>query len=105
VFTNTIEEGSTSSKITSKGVQKVNYMSEPIQLSDGSCWLQVSHHDNKGGTVLFSSSDAFDTKFVYKNSNCWSAFHLIKQYGLYNSKYEFMALEQLGTGSEHILRR
>lgn len=89
----------------SKGVQKINYVSEPIQLSDGSYWLQVSHHDNKGGTVLFASSDAFETKFVYKNSNCWSAFHLIKQYGLYNSKYEFMALEQLGTGSEHILRR
>ena len=105
VFTNTIEENSTSSKITSKGVQKINYVSEPIQLSDGSYWLQVSHHDNKSGTVLFASSDAFETKFVYKNSNCWSAFHLIKQHGLYNNKYEFMALEQLGTGSEHILRR
>ena len=106
VEVNTYNETSvTTSCYSSKGVQKINYVSEPIQLSDGSWWLQVSHHNNKGGTVLFSSSDPFETKFVYKNENCWAAFHLIKQHGLYNSKYEFMALEQLGTGSEHILRR
>ena len=82
------------SAILKNGTQRINYLSEVVELDDGSYWLQVQHHNNKSGTNLFSSSDAFETSFVYHNDECWSAFPLIKQYGSYNSRYEFIALDQ-----------
>ena len=93
------------SEFSPTGLKKVKYLSEVIHLSDGSTWLQVSHHNNKGGTNLFSSSDKFETEFVYHNKDCWAAFNLIKEHGLYNSKYEFMAWEQLTTTENFVVRR
>ena len=95
VFINSIQEiNNEVSHKSNTGIQIINYLSEVIELSDGSCWLQVQHHNNKSGTNLFSSTDAFETKFVYHNDECWSAFPLIKEYGYFNSRYEFMALDQ-----------
>lgn len=91
--------------VSKSSVQRINYLTEVIQMEDGSYWLQVSHHNNKGGTNLFSSTDAFETEFIYHNDECWAAFNLIKSHGFYNNKYEFMAFEQLGTGNNFAIRR
>lgn len=81
-------------------------ISEIIHLNDGSVWMQISHHDNRAGTNLFSSSDPFETEFVYHNKDCWAAFNLIKSLGPYNGAlYEFMAMEQLGTTDNFVMRR
>lgn len=103
VFTNKLNEDSSSSQKTRTGIQQANYLSEVIEYKGG-FYLQVSHHNNKGGTNLFSSSDAFENSFVYHNDECWSAFPLIKNCGLYDGAYEFIALEQLGTSSNIVLR-
>jgi hypothetical protein len=67
--------------------------------------MQVSHHNNFGGTNLFSSTDKFETEFVYHNKDCWAAFNVIKTLGLYNGQFEFMVLDQQTTTSQFILRR
>ena len=95
MFSNTVAElYENISQKSRKGIQSINCLSEVIELSDGSCWLQVLHHNNRGNTNKFSSGDAFATTFVYHNDECWSAFPLITQYGLYNSQYEFLALDE-----------
>lgn len=83
--------------VTRAGVNNINYLSEILELDDGSCWIQLSHHNNRAKVNRFSSSDDFAHKFVYHNDECWSAFHLISSHGLYNSRYEFMAIENIGT--------
>lgn len=106
VFTNILNE-STDEKSQKQrtGIQKANYLSEVIELNDGSYWLQVQHHDNMQDTNLFSSTDAFADSFVYHNDKCWCDFPLIEEYGLYNSKYEFLVLDQPGTRSDPIVVR
>lgn len=101
------EVGNGNIKLTSSGVQKVKDISEIIHLDDGTVWLQVSHHNNYGGTNLFSKSDInkFETELVYTNKDCWAAFHLIKQYGPIVGSYEFMVLEQITNTDSFILRR
>lgn len=98
------ERDVTTSCSSKKGVRKLNYLTEVIEYKGG-FYLQVSHHNNKGGTNLFSSGDAFESSFVYHNDECWSAFPLIKNHGLYNGAYEFIAIEQLGTTDNITLRR
>ena len=93
LYVSSITESNSSSKIDAKGNKTVNFISEIVTLEDGSYWIQVQHHNNKGGANLFSNSDDFANKFVWHNSECWCAFNLIKSMGLYNGKYEFMALD------------
>ena len=93
-----------SSCVNKKSIQKLNFLTEVIQLEDGSYWLQVMNHDNKGATNLFSSSDAFATSFVYHNSACWSAFPIITNHGLYNGVYEFIAIDDYYDGTTRMQR-
>lgn len=93
------EDGSlSSSQILRNGIQKTPYISEIIELDDGSKWIQIMHHDNKNATNLFSSSDAVLTKSVFKNSDCWCDFPLINEIGLYDSKYEFFLVQEKYNG-------
>lgn len=93
-----VNEGNiTTSQINAAGMHTLNQVSELLELDDGSCWIQISHHNNRGMTYRFASTDDFANKFVYHNDDCWSAFHLISQHGLYNGQYEFMAMENVGT--------
>jgi hypothetical protein len=83
------------SSINSQSIYNFNQVSEMIELDDGSCWVQLSHHDCQNGTNLFKDTDDFSKNFVYHNDKCWSAFHLINTLGKYNNtNYEFMAIEQ-----------
>lgn len=92
---NSVEKDMNYSSINSQSIYNFNQVSEMIELDDGSCWIQLSHHDNLNGTNLFSPTDDFLNKFVYHNDKCWSAFHLINTLGKYNNtNYEFMAIEQ-----------
>ena len=95
-----VEEDETiaSSQVLSNGVQKTPYISEIIELDDGSKWIQIMHHDNKNATNLFSSSDEVLNKSVFKNSDCWCDFPLINEIGLYDSKYEFFLVQEKYNG-------
>ena len=79
------EENVDRSCVSSAGVNTINGIAEILELEDGSCWIQVSHHNNRNKVHRFSSTDDFTNKFVYHNSDCWSAFHLISSHGLYNN--------------------
>ena len=88
-------------QVKPNGNQNVNYLSEIIELNDGSHWIQLQHHNNRATTNRFSSSDDFANKFVYHNDECWSAFHLIEKLPRpTNSIYEFMAFEELGVNCD-----
>lgn len=95
-----VEEDETiaSSQVLSNGVQKTPYISEIVELDDGSKWIQIMHHDTKKATNLFSSGDAVLTKSVFKNSDCWCDFPLINEIGLYDSKYEFFLVQEKYNG-------
>ena len=94
-ISNMYEQDILASQITSKSIHNFNGLNEILELDDGSCWIQLSHHNCRAGTNLFSSSDDFANKFVYHNDECWSAFHLINILGKYNNtNYEFIAIEQ-----------
>ena len=73
---------------------------------DKSYWVQVMHHNNHKGTNMFSSSDksAMPDKFVYKNDDCWCAFHLITNYGDLGDGYEFLAMDDFWNGQHHVQR-
>lgn len=87
------------------GVNTINGIAEILELEDGSCWIQLSHHNNRSKVHRFSSTDDFANKFVYHNSDCWSAFHLVSSHGLYNNQYEFMAVENINTTDNIAVRR
>lgn len=92
------DDSLTTSQVLSNGVQKTPYISEIVELDDGSKWIQIMHHDTKKATNLFSSGDAALTKSVFKNSDCWCDFPLINEIGLYDSKYEFFLVQEKYNG-------
>lgn len=92
------DESLSASQVLRNGVQKTPYISEIVELDDGSKWIQIMHHDNKKATNLFSSGDAVLTKSVFKNSDCWCDFPLINEIGLYDSKYEFFLVQEKYNG-------
>jgi hypothetical protein len=71
------EQDMSASEVTSKSIHNCNGLNEILELNDGSCWIQLSHHDCQNGTNLFEDTDDFSQNFVYHNDKCWSAFHLI----------------------------
>lgn len=92
------DESLSTSQVLRNGVQKTPYISEIVELDDGSKWIQIMHHDTKKATNLFSSGDAALTKSVFKNSDCWCDFPLINEIGLYDSKYEFFLVQEKYNG-------
>lgn len=108
----------TSSKISRKGIHSCNNISEIIELTDGSCWIQLSHHNNQNQTNWFPTPTKdesgkitnydYENNFIYKNDECWAAFHLLKDNNFKLDKneefYEFMALEELSNGNVAIFR-
>lgn len=97
------------SQIMPGGIQKMNFLSEIIELEDGSSWIQLSNHNNHGGTnpfPQFSSTVDFSKNFIYNNDECWAAFHLINDSSLrYSDNYEFMSIENVGNTNSIIRRR
>lgn len=87
----------TKAKISKRSKLITKDLHEIIHLPDGSKWMKIMHHDNKGGENLFSSSDNFATSFVYHNEDCWSAFNMIENLK-YNNLYEFYVKQENGTG-------
>ena len=75
-------------------------------LRDKSYWVQVMHHNNYKGTNMFASSDKTNmpNKLVYKNDDCWCAFHLITNYGDLGDGYEFLAMDDFWNGQHHVQR-
>jgi hypothetical protein len=73
---------------------------------DKSYWVQVMHHNNHKGTNMFSSSDKTNmpNKLVYKNDDCWCAFHLITNYGDLGDGYEFLAMDDFWNGQHYVQR-
>lgn len=88
-------------QVTPTGIRKISYVSEIVTLDDGSTWIQIMHHNNKGAKNLFTSANltAMATKAVYKNQDAWCNFQLINDIGLYNSKYEFFLIEEKTAGN------
>lgn len=111
-FISEINECSNTSKVTRDSLHKMNYLSEIIQLDDGSHWIQIQHHNNRAGTNFFprheSGNPKFDysTNFVYNNDESWAGFHLINHVPRPNtSEYEFLSVEEKMSGDGVIMRR
>lgn len=58
-------------------------------LSDGSCWARILHHNNKGGTVLFTEDNAIN----YQSTDLYSRLYALEAYRNIDGKFEFMAIQ------------
>ena len=58
-------------------------------LSDGSVWARILHHNNKSGTVLFSSSNAMNIQ----TTDLYSRLYLLENFRDINNGFEFMAIQ------------
>lgn len=91
-------------KLTCRGI------AEELVLSDGSRWVPVMHHNNKGGTNLFSASDrdTIYSKLVFHNMECWANFPLMNKYKYTENSttwWEFLLFEQHDENSVSVRRR
>ena len=58
-------------------------------LSDGSLWARILHHNNKGGTVLFTKDNAIN----YQSTDLYSRLYALEGYRDVDGKFEFMAIQ------------
>ena len=93
--------------IGQNGIHNINYLSEIVELDDGSQWIQITNHNNYSGANLFTgiTKEQFEKTFVYKNDECWAAFPLIKSDIAKTDPYEFLAIEQNGNTDNILIRR
>lgn len=77
--------------ITSGGFSNI----VPIQdmetkvLSDGSVWARILHHNNKSGTVLFTSSNAINIQ----STDLYSRMYLLESFRDTGGGFEFMVIQ------------
>lgn len=91
-----IEEVSSASKFEKSGIVKAEDVSfAPIQdmkiktLNDGSVWARILHHNNKSGTVVFTSSNVMNIQSI----NLYSRLYLLENFRDSNGTFEFMAIQ------------
>ncbi len=58
-------------------------------LSDGSLWARILHHNNKGGTVLFTKDNAIN----YQSTDLYSRLYALEGYRNIDGKFEFMVIQ------------
>ena len=58
-------------------------------LSDGSAWARILHHNNKSGTVLFTSSNLMNIQ----STNLYSRLYLLECFRDKNGGFEFMVIQ------------
>lgn len=58
-------------------------------LSDGSIWARILHHNNKAGTVLFSSSNVMNIQ----SNDLYSRLNILEEFRNENNMFEFMVIQ------------
>lgn len=58
-------------------------------LNDGSFWVRILHHNNKGGTVLFTSSNVMNIQ----TEDLYSRLYALEAYRDVSGSFEFMAIQ------------
>ena len=91
-----VEESATGSQFIKTGVVKAEDISlAPIQdmeiktLDDGSAWARILHHNNKSGTVVFTSSNVMNIQ----STDLYSRLYLLENFRDVNGAFEFMAIQ------------
>ena len=91
-----VEEVSSASKFEKSGIVKAEDISfAPIQdmkiktLDDGSVWARILHHNNKSGTVVFTSSNVMNIQSI----DLYSRLYLLENFRDSNGAFEFIAIQ------------
>lgn len=65
------------------------YDMETKVLDDGSAWARILHHNNRAGTVLFTTSNVLDIQ----TTDLYSRLKILEQFRDDNGAFEFMAIQ------------
>ena len=93
---NAVEEVMSGPQFIKTGIVKAENISlAPVQdmeiktLEDGSAWARILHHNNKSGTVVFTSSNVMNIQ----STNLYSRLYLLENFRDTNGAFEFMAIQ------------
>ena len=91
-----VEESATGPQFSKTGAVEATtinalplYDMETKVLDDGSAWARILHHNNRAGTVLFTTSNVLDIQ----TTDLYSRLKILEQFRDDNGSFEFMAIQ------------